>query len=72
MTPADGGAAGVWLKKRRTHSVHDSYDEAKGAAYDLARLTNGVPVGFVFAIWPKMGKFAFISMPAEAYAQVAA
>ena len=46
---------------RRTHSVHETPEEAKKAAYQLGRLMNGVPFGYVFAIMPKLGKWAFIS-----------
>lgn len=60
------------LTGRRTHSVHETYDDAKDAAHNLARLMNGVPSGYVFVIWPRMGKFAFVSMPAEAYQELAA
>ena len=49
---------------RRTHSVHETRDEAVQAARDLAYLMNGVPFGYVFCIQPKMGKWAFVSMRA--------
>lgn len=60
-----------WLAKRRTHSVHETAEEATAAAHDLGRLMNGVPCGYVFAVQEKMGKFAFISLPASAYARKA-
>lgn len=55
------------LKDRRTHSVHHTREEAVSAAYDLNHLMNGVPSGYVFAVQPKMGKWAFVSLPTEAY-----
>jgi hypothetical protein len=58
-----------WFSKRRTHSVHETAEEARKAAYDLAYLMNGVPCGYVFATQEKMGKFAFISLPADALAE---
>jgi hypothetical protein len=53
------------MKGRRTHSVHETRNEAVEAAHDLGRLMNGVPFGYVFAVQPKMGKWAFVSLPAE-------
>lgn len=52
-----------WLveHRRRTHSVHNTPEDARRAAYDLGRLMNGVPFGYVFAVQERMGKFAFIS-----------
>ena len=55
------------LQDRRTHSVHHTEIEARRAAYDLAHLMNGVPFGYVFAVQPKMGKFAFVSLPVESF-----
>lgn len=60
------------ISSRRTHSVHETYDDAKDAAHNLARLMGGVPSGYVFVIWPRMGKFAFVSMPAKAYQELSA
>lgn len=54
----------AYVKGRRTHSVHHSREEAKEAAYSLGRLMNGVPVGYVFCIQERLGKWAFISLPA--------
>lgn len=53
------------MKDRRTHSVHETREEAVQAARDLAYLMNGVPMGYVFAVMQKMGKWAFISYPPE-------
>lgn len=50
------------ISDRRTHSVHHTREEAVEAAYDLGRLMNGVPFGYVFAVQPKMGKWAFVSL----------
>jgi len=55
------------LTKRRTHGAYRTKREAKEAAHDLAELMNGVPVGYVFAIQPKMGAFALVSLPVEVY-----
>jgi hypothetical protein len=56
---------GDWLKYRRTHSAHHTREEAVEAAHDLARLMNGVPCGYVFAVQPKMGKWALVSLPQD-------
>lgn len=50
---------------RRTHSVHHTRAEAVKAAHQLGFLMNGVPIGYVFAVQPKMGKWAFVSLPAD-------
>ena len=60
------------IKRRRTHSVHETYGDAKDAANNLARLMGGVPSGYVFVIWPRMGKFAFVSMPVVVYQELVA
>jgi hypothetical protein len=49
------------LTNRRTHSVHRTKEEAVDAAYNLARLMNGVPTGYVFATLERMGAVAFVS-----------
>jgi hypothetical protein len=51
----------VELTNRRTHSVHRTKEEAVEAAYNLARLMNGVPTGFIFATLERMGAVAFVS-----------
>jgi len=56
------------VKGRRTHSVHHTREEAVSAAHTLGRLMNGVPFGCVFAVWPKMGKWAFVSLSRAAIA----
>lgn len=56
------------VKGRRTHSVHETREEAVEAAYNLGRLMNGVPTGYIFAVQPKLGKWAFVSLPADAVA----
>lgn len=58
-------AANPSLKKRRTHSVHNSERAARKAASDLAHLMNGVPCGYAFYIQQRMGKWAFYSAPVE-------
>lgn len=50
------------ITQRRTHSVHHTREEAVQAACDLGALMNGVPFGYVFAVQPKMGKWAFVSL----------
>lgn len=57
--------AGEAIKRRRAHSVHHTRGEAVAAARNLAHLMNGCPVGYTFCVWPRMGKWAFISLPAE-------
>lgn len=49
------------IEGRRTHSVHHTRKEAVQAAYELGRLLNGTPFGYMFAVMPRMGKWAFIS-----------
>ena len=46
---------------RRTHGVYHTEDDAREAYFNLGRLLNGTPVGYAFAIWQRMGKFALIS-----------
>jgi hypothetical protein len=58
-------AGGREVKGRRTHSVHETRQEAVQAAHDLGRLMNGFPFGYVFAVQPKMGKWAFVSVPSN-------
>lgn len=50
---------------RRTYSVHRTREEAVSAAYQLGYLLNGVPFGFYFAVMPKLGAWAFVSLPTE-------
>lgn len=56
-----------WAKahNRRTYSVHRTEEAARQAAHDLGRLMNGTPIGYCFAVMPKMGAYAFISYCAE-------
>ena len=53
------------LKSRRTHSVHHEREEAVQAAYELGRLMNGVPTGYMFAVMPRLGKWAFVSLSVD-------
>ena len=50
---------------RRTHGAYANDDEAREAAYDLAHLMNGVPIGFAFYIGHRMGASVLFSAPTQ-------
>jgi hypothetical protein len=52
---------------RRTYGAYHTEEEAREAAYNLARLMNGVPCGYVFCIGQRMGAWVFFSCRAEAF-----
>jgi hypothetical protein len=50
---------------RRTHGVYSDKEDARDAAYNLARLLNGVPWGWVLYTAPRLKAWTVCSCRAE-------
>ena len=50
-------------RKRRTHGVYSSADEALEAGHNLLRMLNGMPFGYQMGVFERLGAFPLVSWP---------